>query len=333
MDRMDFTHAVARLRVIEKRLLDKVKVERLLECETPEEVLKILQEMQYGESITDINDVHSYEDMLRQELKDLYLNMYKLTPDKSIVDIMSIKYDYHNIKVLEKSKLGEKDFSNLLIPIGTIPIDALKNMVFSGEIKDLSPLMREGINKVEEDFSKSKDPQNIDIILDKFMYSDILQRALATEIEFIIEFVKATIDIANIKAMLRVKKQHKDGKFLESILIPGGEIEKNIFIYGLNDTLENFINNISKSSYAKILTSILEEYNNTGNFSSIEVLFDNNIIDRAKYAKRVNFGPEPLISFILAKENEIKIVRIIMVGKINKVPTEIIRERLRDIYA
>lgn len=333
MDRMDFTHAVARLRVIEKRLLDKVKVERLLEGETPEEVLKILQETEYGESLSDISNVHSYEDMLRDQLKSLYANMYKLTPDKSIVDIMSLRYDYHNIKVMEKGKLGGKDFSNLLIPIGTVPVEDLKTMILSGNVKDLNLIMREGIKKVEEDFIQNKDPQSIDIILDKYMYKHMLERALETRIEFIINYVKSTIDIANIKAMMRVKKQNKDSRFLESILIPGGTIESSIFIYGVNDTVENFINNISKSSYTKILTSILEEYNSTGNFSSIEVLFDNYIIDKAKDAKKVNFGPEPIVAFILAKENEIKIIRIIMVGKVNKVPTEVIRERLRDIYA
>ena len=43
-------------------------------------------------------------------------------------------------------------------------------------------------------------------------------------------------------------------------------------------------------------------------------------------------GPEPVIAYLLAKENEIKIIRIIMVGKINRLPTEEIRERLRDVY-
>ncbi|MEG0773341.1 V-type ATP synthase subunit C [Clostridium sp.] len=333
MDRMDFTHAVARLRVIEKRLLDKVKIERLLECETPEEVLKVLQETQYGEKISNVKDIHIYENMLRQELKDLYETMYKLTPEKSVIDIMSLKYDYHNIKVLEKGKSGDKDLSNLLIPIGTIPEDTLKTIILSGEFKALNPLMREAVTKVESIFSMDRDPQNIDIILDKYMYKDMLQRALATEIEFIIEYVKISIDITNIKTMLRVKKQNKDARFLEDILIEGGTINNNTFIYGLNESLESFINSVSKSSYTKALTSILEDYNRTGNFSPIEVIFDNYIIDKAKSAKRVNFGPEPLIAFIIAKENEIKIVRIILVGKINKVPTEIIKGRLREIYA
>ena len=41
---------------------------------------------------------------------------------------------------------------------------------------------------------------------------------------------------------------------------------------------------------------------------------------------------EPLLAYIYAKETEIKVIRIIMVGKLNNIAEEVIRERLRDIY-
>lgn len=49
-------------------------------------------------------------------------------------------------------------------------------------------------------------------------------------------------------------------------------------------------------------------------------------------AKIIPFGVEPVIAYIYAKETEIKIIRIIMVGKLNNIAAEVIRERLRDIY-
>ena len=51
-----------------------------------------------------------------------------------------------------------------------------------------------------------------------------------------------------------------------------------------------------------------------------------------KEAKFIPFGGEPLLAYIYAKETEIKVVRIIMVGKLNNISPEVIRERLRDIY-
>ena len=51
-----------------------------------------------------------------------------------------------------------------------------------------------------------------------------------------------------------------------------------------------------------------------------------------KAAKIIPFGVEPFLAYIYAKETEIKIIRIIMVGKLNNIAAEVIRERLRDIY-
>ena len=332
MDRMDFTHAVARLRVMEKRLLDKNRIERLLDGDGPQEVLKILQETTYGDLINNIASVYDYEKVLKEELVDLYSTLYKISPMKEIIDIMSIKYDYHNIKVLLKAKALSKDLSNILIPIGTIPLETLKSSILSDELRSLDKHTGEIVTKVEGEFEVNSDPQVIDTLLDKYMFEDMFEKARNINIEYITRYVNESIDITNIKTMLRVKKQNKDGRFLEGVLIPGGTIKHNFFIEGINESLEIFTSKISRTPYSKVLHAILEEYMATGSISSLDVLYDNYIMDHAKDAKRVNFGPEPIIAYIIAKETEIKIIRIIMVGKINKVATEVIRERLRELY-
>ncbi|MEG2288515.1 MAG: V-type ATP synthase subunit C [Clostridium sp.] len=333
MDRMDFTHAVARLRVIETRLLDKNRIERLLDSETPEDVFKVLQETVYGMLINNIDSAYNYEKVLKEELVNVYTDLYKISPTKEVIDIMSLRYDYHNIKVLMKAKAMGIDLSNILIPIGTIPVSDFKTAILSDELKLLDNNFREAIMSVNEEFNAYSDPQKIDTVLDKFMFKDMLQRAKQLGVDFITEYVKQSIDITNIKTMLRVKRQNKDGRFLESVLISGGIIENKLFIDGLNNSLESFISKIRRISYSKVLNFILDEYTSTGNIASLDVLYDNYLMEYIRGAKRVNFGPEPIIAYIIAKETEIKIIRIIMVGKINKVSTEVIRGRLRELYA
>ena len=43
MNRMDFTQAVARIRVLEKRLLNKNTFDRMLEAASKDDALKVLQ--------------------------------------------------------------------------------------------------------------------------------------------------------------------------------------------------------------------------------------------------------------------------------------------------
>lgn len=332
MDRMDFTHAVARIRVMEKRLLNKSIIEKLLDAESAEEVLKVLQDTSYGSEINEIDSVYEYEKVLRAELVELYRNLYKISPIKEVIDVMTLKYDYHNIKVLMKEKALGKDLSSMIIPIGVIPVDLLKTCILSGELKPLDKHIGGIIQSVQNAFEESRDPQLIDTLLDKYMFENMLAVANDLNTEFITRYVRETIDITNIKTMLRVKKQNKDGKFLQSVIIPGGTVDSSLLVAGLNEGLETFIRKISRTPYSKVLTSILEEYTANDSISSLEVLYDNYIMNHAKDAKRVNFGPEPIVAFIIAKEAEIKIVRIIMVGKVNKVDGNVIRERLREVY-
>ena len=44
------------------------------------------------------------------------------------------------------------------------------------------------------------------------------------------------------------------------------------------------------------------------------------------------FGIGPIAAYILARDNEIKTVRIILAAKRNDLPEEMLRERVREMY-
>ncbi|MGE5197873.1 MAG: V-type ATPase subunit [Deltaproteobacteria bacterium] len=52
-----------------------------------------------------------------------------------------------------------------------------------------------------------------------------------------------------------------------------------------------------------------------------------------KPAKYFTFGPEPLIAYYFAKNNEIGLIRMIILAKLNDVPAAIVKERLNTVYA
>jgi V/A-type H+-transporting ATPase subunit C len=333
MDNMNFTQAVARLRVLETRLLNKVKIERMIDSNSAEDVLKILQETEYSGLMGNIKIAEDYNVLLKEELKRVYSLMYKVSPNRTIVDIMSLKYDYHNIKVLLKGRALDKDFSHMLIPVGTIDIEKLKLYIETMEYRDLNPIMREGILKTEKSYEELKDPQKIDTIIDKYMYTDMLARAKVLNVDFIINYIKRSIDFTNIKTIIRLKKQEKNITFLKEVMLDGGDIDDDILVKAFNEPIENMANKFALSKYGEVITQGIEEYIQTGKLSALEKLSENFIMKNLKDAKYVSFGPEPIFAYIAAKETEIKIIRIIMVGKLNNVSADVIRERVREVYA
>ncbi|AIY79265.1 V-type ATP synthase subunit C [Clostridium botulinum] len=332
MDMMQFSQVIPRLRVYETKLLDKSKIDRMIDSNSANEALKVLQETEYANVMTNVKRAEDYEVILSEELKRLFNLMYEISPMKSLVDLMSIKYDYQNIKVILKGIFLKKDLSYLLIDVGTIEASKLKYLVENNDLRDLPQIMREAVEESKDKFENTKDPQVLDIILDKYMFKQLVQIKNEIKDNFVNKYVEAVIDSTNLKTLLRVKKQNKGREFFTSVIIEGGSLDKDKLLGMLNDAVENISNKLAFTNYNDLIKSGIEHYTKTGSVSLLEKLVDNYIMDMMKDAKIIPFGVEPLLAYIYAKETEIKIIRIVMVGKLNNISAEVIRERLRDIY-
>ena len=332
MDVMQFTQALSRIWVLETRLLDKSKIERMIDAPSAEEALKILGETEYANILGKVKRANDYEYILSNELKRVYDLMYELCPVKEVVDLMSIKYKYHNLKVLLKGKFLSKDFSNLLIDLGIEDLKALKSIIDLDNFDDLKGNTKKAVMEVIKDFEKNKDPQQIDIIIDRYMFEELKEIKKNLNYKFTDKLVLAIIDWTNIRTLIRLKKQGKGREFAAKVLISGGAIEKDTLISIINENPEGIIAKLSHTIYGDLIKEGIEGFKETNSASLLEKLSDNYIMDLMKGAKLVTFGPDRLLSYIYAKETEIKIIRIIMVGKLNNIAEEVIRERLRDSY-
>ena len=67
--------------------------------------------------------------------------------------------------------------------------------------------------------------------------------------------------------------------------------------------------------------------------SVFECWCDNKIVENIKSQKYDSFSIGPIIAYVIARENEIKTVKIILSGKINGFDNEFIKERVRVMYA
>ena len=332
MDLMQFTQALSRIWVLETRLLDKAKIERMIEAPTADDVIRILGETEYANVMGNVKRSADYEEMLSAELDRVYKLVYEICPVKDIVNIMSTKYIYHNAKVLLKGKFLGKDFSNLLIQIGNEDINELKRKINSENYGDIRGNLGKAVLTAVEDFESTKDPQRIDIIVDNYMFEELVQIRKTLDYKFTDKLVNAMIDATNVRTLLRIKKQGKGREFAQEVIVPGGYIDKDTLVSIINETPENIISKLSFSAYSDLIKEGMEGYIATNSANLLEKLSDNYIMALMKDAKLVTFGPERILSYIYAKETEIKIIRIIMVGKLNNIAEEVIRERLRDSY-
>lgn len=332
MNENNYIYAVTRIRSLENKLLDKSKIDRMVEAKNPEEVIKVLYETSYAGSVSEMNDIGDYEIVLSKEIENTYDMIKKMAPEPELIDLFLLKYDIHNLKVLMKSSFLNEENDYLLTNIGTIAPVKLKEMIREKNFVFLDSEIKRGLDEIINSFSINPDPQVIDIVLDRCLYTVMSQIAENNKNSFIKEFVKLQIDLNNIKMLIRVKAMGYGREFLKKAFINDGRLDYGFFSDAMDEPVDTLKDKLLISDYSNVITDGIDSYIKTKSLMRFEKLSDDFLLDYVKKGKYVAFGIEPIVGYIMAKENEAKIIRIIMVGKINNIDNELIRERLRDVY-
>ena len=222
MDRENFIRASITTRVYEKNLLTSENLKRLIDTDNLEEALSSLNDTKYGEYLQKLDRKEDYEKVLSQVLLDSYKEMIKISPDENLVKYLEEKYNFHNLKVLLKELIQDEDYKSIYIDIGKIDLVKIKRNLKEDFLDDNKYLSY--AKKALDLYEENKDPQDIDLSLDKDFYEKLLEDAKNLDYESLINFTKERIDLTNLKALLRIKGQGQSVDLLEKALIDGGNI-------------------------------------------------------------------------------------------------------------
>ena len=329
MDKSKFIQSSTRLRVLEKEFLKSENFIRISETDTLEDALRSLSDTVYNKYINKLSSPTDYEYILKEELTSFYDELFDISPSKIPVKLLTLKYFYHNLKVLIKEDIGKKDLKDLYMNIGDFDLKEYRDALLKGSRKNK---YFELITRVEELYEEKKDPQLIDIYLDDAYFTELLELARESKVDLFIKYAKNLIDFTNIRTLLRSKKQEKSPEFLMSIIIEGGNVREETYLDLLNREISSDTDAFKKLEIYKYIKEALDSFKERGNLSDFEREMDNYFIDLIKDVKYITYGPEVVFANALAKEIEIKNLRIILVSKLNGLDSEFIREKLRDTY-
>ncbi|MBZ4666360.1 V-type ATP synthase subunit C [Mahella sp.] len=327
---VDFTYAVGRTRVLETRLLDKDRIERMIAAANADEVLRVLAETAYGSVASQIN-ADEYEIMLNARLKEAYELVRHISPTPAVADILALKYDFHNLKVLLKDRYLRQHDDDILIGLGNVNPDELKAYVLQDERREIPDVLKLAIGRAQSAFEINHDPQDIDMTLDNAYYEAAYTIADDMHSDFVKELFRRQADMINIRTFVRVKAMGKDSRFLAKALLPGGYLDETFFIELMDQTLGALIDRLRFTHYDGLVDGIAE-FERTGRLTAYERLMDDELLSYIRDNRSDPFGPAAIIGYLWALENETRIVRIIMVGKINHMPSDAIRQRVREVY-
>lgn len=312
-----YLYPVARTKALELELLDKTILERLMSCYDVSEAYKILSETAYASLLS---DSISIESLIEQMIKKTKAYIDEISPEPLITGALYLKYDVHNVKVLLKSTLLGVDHDVLLSEAGTIPLEHLVQSVknkdasfFNGPLKKCTQLL----------FDESLDVERIDRELDHALFETFL---LYSKSEYMREIIVTQIDLINLRTLFRMKRIGYAPEKFKVAIVQNGLLESQLLMKAYEEPLSTLPEKLLRYGYDALVEQSI------GHSELYEKYADDFLFEKVKRAKFLSFGIEPIIGYILAKERETHLLRMILVCKKNRVSSQIIRQRIGDVY-
>ena len=200
----------------ERDLLTAARMERMIEAPTAAEAAKVLGEIGYGEG--------ELSAVLAREQEKLFQDLYRFVPDRAVVDVFKVKYDYHNLKALLKARAMGMDGKRLLLDAGRVSAGELEKAVTEGDYGALPDALRRAAEEAAEVLGTTGDPQRSDFVLDRAYYAEMLSAARDTGSGFLVRYVQASVDAANLRSAVRTLRMKKGADLLKRVLVEGGTV-------------------------------------------------------------------------------------------------------------
>ncbi len=241
-----YAYAVARVRGLETRLLDRQWIERLL-AEDAAGALKVLADSAFQEAVSDVDRPESLEGGLVRALAETLSTVAALSPEPELVDLFRVRWDFRNMKSLTKAallKLPEEAVGpageeiGLVDGPGTIAVSVLQKALQDDDLASLPPVLTGAVRAARESYQDSNELAGVDREFDLAMWKHLLTVAGEFGNEFLAGYFHIEIDLVNVKTFIRIKEAGRDRTDLARAFVPGGTLDLSFFEAHLGEPVD-----------------------------------------------------------------------------------------------
>ena len=329
--KQDYQYPCAVIRGNELTLLSVTDLHKVVEAASVQSAMNLLHDFGYGDG-KDLANPRDFEVALAAEKNRVAELVQSLDPNQNELEFLKFPADYHNAKVLLKAESLGINPENYLMDGGRVAAGDLELMVKERNFLFTPVKLRDAILEAFNYFATTKDPQGIDILLDQACYREMLECAEAVDVEFISGYVKLLIDILNVQIFVRLKEIGKSVDFFSNVFLPGGKIDLSLLRELYGEGYQHIGEKLDLYGFGQVVGRGAAEASAGGSFALMEKLADDLKIKYVQTAKYVTAGVEPILAFYVAKEMELKNLRMILTGKLVGIAEETLKERLRETY-
>lgn len=321
------------LSTYESRLLDENSFNRLMSAGSLDQAGQTLQDTPYREIAEKIEAGEDYNPVFIQVLEDLYQDLEDQLPDSRLFEWLTLRYTYHNLKVMIKQSMTDQNLEDLLIDIGPYSLKQLDRAVHEEGSQVLPEPYQDVIRDYQGDEPAFGQAYEVDFILDRAYLNHA--RDLSKDIgdPFVEKVTQYAIDRYNTMTTARAVRRGRGSNYLASLLVSGGSLDPEVFLNELSSQHnrgDSFIE--AHPDLVQASLGYVPDFGDEDPLVTLDRHYDDRLMTEMAEAKFDIFGLKPVIAFSHAVEIEVMNLRIVLAGLKAGVSEDQLRERMRDHY-
>jgi V/A-type H+-transporting ATPase subunit C len=322
-----YAFQAAQVRSLETHMLSRATLLDMVNAGSFEQAADLLSGTEYalpqgGRNFAEVEDfLLQRRTAVRQLFADLML-------DERVVELFKARTDYANMRLAVRRTLTEKPLGTDYSSDGNIPPELLEQ-IFGEESKFDRSLVPDYVYQAAEQailsYYQSKDIRQVDYIIDSAQAQHNLEQAYSLKSVFLFGLFRIQIDLTNIRTMLRLKFTDSEQR---NVFLPGGYIESEKFRHIHEQGYETLGSLFFATPYNRIIETGANYVASEKSFLRLEQHCEEYLTGFLRSTSQITAGPQPVIAYLLMKENEIRTVRLILTAKKNHLDTKLILDRI-----
>ena len=314
---MSYVYTVARLRGMENHILDLAFFSRLMDSAGIDDAVKALGETSYSQYITGAGS--NFDKAIDSEMLATCKELESFVPDKGLLDIFRLPYDFHNVKVLLKGLFkvrgGEAEGRryDLLSQLGTIDTDELTNAIETEEYGFLPYGLTDLIPQCWQLWDATKNAQAVELLIDHQMFAAMLKVAEELKMPDVVRWVRCKIDAENLRSAIRLARLKYEPAKALPFFHDGGTIRADDMAKLLGEPQETWGRILSYTDIGAVLGALGEQNDMKAALSDVSKALDDYLLKVLESAKYSMDAPANVLLYLLTKEAEARNMRVALV--------------------
>lgn len=323
----DYLFLSTMLRARSSVFINKDALERMLASGSFDEAARILNELGWPDMAG--LDRAGVDEALSGYREELFKELVRLSPDKELVDLLRLRYDYHNAKVIIKAQATGQDMESLLSRSGRVELANLNEAFITEDYRLIPDILGKSMKEARDILARTGNPQMADFVLDKACYEEMKSIAEELDNSYINGYVELYAQGNNLRSCVRCLRMRKSEEFLRTVLFEDRHLERSLSLIYNSDDGVAAVFAATPFKEAAVLGSAAVK---GGRMTEFERMCDNVTLRYLRDAKMHGFGPEYVLGYMAAVENDITCARIVLNSLLSGLDAKYIKERLRDTY-